>query len=81
MERDRTRARTYDEMVDALTTEGLPALQEQLSWLTSADWERSTLLQPPEPDKAAVDVLQSAAHFDVVHGPDHGPGGLEPVVA
>jgi hypothetical protein len=42
-----TRARTYEEMVDALAEEGLPALQAKLSDLTSEDWERPTLLQPP----------------------------------
>ena len=30
-----TRARTYDEMVNALAEEGLPALQAKLSDLTS----------------------------------------------
>ena len=43
-----TRARSYQEMVDALTEEGLPTLQHQLSDLTPQDWERPTLLQPPE---------------------------------
>jgi hypothetical protein len=44
-----TRARSYEEMVDALAAEGLPALQGKLSELTPQDWERPTLLQPPEP--------------------------------
>ena len=45
-----TRARSYDEMVDALAEEGLPALQAKLSDLTPEDWQRPTLLQPPEPE-------------------------------
>jgi hypothetical protein len=45
-----TRARTYEEMVDALAEEGLPALQDRLSGLTPTDWERPTLLQPPGPN-------------------------------
>jgi hypothetical protein len=44
-----TRARSYDEMVEALAEEGLPALQDKLSELTPEDWKRPTLLQPPEP--------------------------------
>ena len=44
-----TRARSHDEMVDALAEEGLPALQNTLAGLTAEDWERSTLLQPPDP--------------------------------
>jgi hypothetical protein len=32
-----TRARSYDEMVDALAKEGLPALQDTLSGLTPQD--------------------------------------------
>jgi hypothetical protein len=46
-----TRARSYQEMVDALAEEGLPALQNTLSGLAPEDWERPTLLQPPDPDK------------------------------
>ena len=79
-----TRARTYDEMVDALTTEGLPALQDQLSGLSPADWERSTLLRPPEPGKPPWTVLQLAAHFDVFMGLTMGlvaePMQAQPVV-
>jgi uncharacterized protein (TIGR03083 family) len=60
-----TRARSYDEMVEALAEEGLPALQEALSGLTPQDWQRPTLLQPPEPGKPPWTVLQLAAHFDV----------------
>jgi uncharacterized protein (TIGR03083 family) len=62
-----TRARSYDEMVDA-RAEGLPALQDKLSGLTPEDWQRPTLLQPPEPGKPPWTVLQLAAHFDVFMG-------------
>ena len=44
-----TRARSYHEMVDALATEGLPALQDTLAGLGLEDWQRPTLLQPPDP--------------------------------
>jgi hypothetical protein len=63
-----TRARTYDEMVDALAAEGLPALQDKLATLAPTDWERPTLLQPPDADKPPWTVLQLAAHFDVFMG-------------
>jgi uncharacterized protein (TIGR03083 family) len=63
-----TRARSYDEMVQALAEEGLPALQDTLSGLEPEDWERPTLLQPPEPGKPPWTVLQLAAHFDVFMG-------------
>jgi uncharacterized protein (TIGR03083 family) len=63
-----TRARSYQEMVDALAEEGLPALQDKLSGLKPEDWQRSTLLQPPEPGKPPWTVLQLAAHFDVFMG-------------
>src|SRR4029453_9776421 len=63
-----TRARTYDEMVDALAAEGLPQLQDTLASLTAADWERPTLLQPPEAGRPPWTVLQLAAHFDVFMG-------------
>jgi uncharacterized protein (TIGR03083 family) len=63
-----TRARSYDEMVDALAEEGLPALQDTLSGLTPEDWQRPTLLQPPEPGTPPWTVLQLAAHFDVFMG-------------
>jgi uncharacterized protein (TIGR03083 family) len=63
-----TRARSYDEMVDALAEEGLPALQGALSGLAPQDWERPTLLQPPEPGTPPWTVLQLAAHFDVFMG-------------
>jgi Mycothiol maleylpyruvate isomerase N-terminal domain len=63
-----TRARSYDEMVDALAAEGLPMLQDTLSGLTPEDWQRSTLLRPPEPGKPPWTVLQLAAHFDVFMG-------------
>jgi len=55
-------------MVQALAEEGLPALQDTLSGLTPQDWERPTLLQPPEPGKPPWTVLQLAAHFDVFMG-------------
>jgi uncharacterized protein (TIGR03083 family) len=63
-----TRARSYDEMVKALATEGLPALHDQLAELTPADFERPTLLRPPEADKPPWTVLELAAHFDVFMG-------------
>jgi uncharacterized protein (TIGR03083 family) len=62
-----TRARSYEEMVDALA-EGLPQLQDKLSGLTPTDWERPTLLQPPDPEQPPWTVLQLAAHFDVFMG-------------
>jgi uncharacterized protein (TIGR03083 family) len=62
-----TRARSYEEMVDALA-EGLPALQDTLYGLTPADWQRPTLLQPPDPEQPPWNVLQLAAHFDVFMG-------------
>ena len=55
-----TRARSYDEMVDALA-EGLPQLQDTLSGLTPEDWQRPTLLRPPESGKPPWTVLQLAA--------------------
>ena len=79
-----TRARSYDEMVDALAEEGLPALQDALSGLTPEDWERSTRLQPPEPGKPPWTVLELAAHFDVFMGLTMGlvaePMSAQPVV-
>jgi uncharacterized protein (TIGR03083 family) len=79
-----TRARAYEEMVDALAEEGLPALQAKLSDLTPQDWERPTLLQPPEADKPPWTVLQLAAHFDVFMGLTMGlvaePMSAQPVV-
>jgi uncharacterized protein (TIGR03083 family) len=79
-----TRARSYDEMVDALAQEGLPALQDTLSGLAPADWERPTLLQPPEPERPPWTVLQLAAHFDVFMGLTLGlvaePMSAQPVV-
>ena len=62
-----TRARSYDEMVDALA-EGLPQLQDTLSGLTPEDWQRPTLLRPPESGKPPWTVLQLAAPFDLVMG-------------
>ena len=62
-----TRARSYEEMVDALA-EGLPMLQDTLSGLTPEDWQRPTLLRPPEPGTPPWTVLQLAAHFDVFMG-------------
>jgi uncharacterized protein (TIGR03083 family) len=79
-----TRARSYDEMVNALAEEGLPALQDTLSGLTPDDWERPTLLQPPDPDQPPWTVLQLAAHFDVFMGLTMGlvaePQEAQPVV-
>jgi hypothetical protein len=74
-----TRARSYQEMVDALAEEGLPALQDTLSGLKPEDWQRSTLLQPPEPGKPPWTVLQLAAQLRRLHGPDHEPGRRAPV--
>ena len=62
-----TRARSYEEMVDALA-EGLPMLRDTLSGLTPEDWQRPTLLRPPEPGKPPWTVLQLTAHFDVFMG-------------
>ena len=56
-----TRARSYHEMVDALAEEGLPALQDTLAGLGPEDWQRSTLLRPPAPDKPPWTVLQLAS--------------------
>jgi Mycothiol maleylpyruvate isomerase N-terminal domain len=63
-----TRARSYQEMVEALAEEGLPALQDTLAELAPEDWQRPTLLRPPEPDKPPWTVLQLAAHYDVFMG-------------
>ena len=63
-----TRARSYDEMVDALAAEGLPALQDSLAGLAPQDWERPTMLQPPQAERPPWTVLQLAAHFDVFMG-------------
>ena len=63
-----TRARSYDEMVKALATEGLPALQDTLAGLTPDDWQRPTLLRPPEPGRPPWTVLELAAHLDVFMG-------------
>ena len=79
-----TSARSYDEMVDALAAEGLPALQDKLASLTPEDWERPTLLQPPDPQQPPWTVLQLAAHFDVFMGLTLGlvaqPMSAQPVV-
>jgi uncharacterized protein (TIGR03083 family) len=79
-----TRARSYDEMVDALVTEGLPALQDTLTGLAPEDWPRPTLLQPPDPQQPPWTVLQLAAHFDVFMGLTMGlvaePMSAQPVV-
>ena len=79
-----TRARSYDEMVDALAVEGLPALQDRLATLRPTDWERPTLLQPPDPARPPWTVLELAAHFDVFMGLTLGlvaePMAAQPVV-
>ncbi len=79
-----TRARSYDEMVDALATEGLPALQDALVGLAPEDWQRPTLLQPPDPQQPPWTLLQLAAHFDVFMGLTMGlvaePTSAQPVV-
>ncbi len=79
-----TRARAYEEMVEALAEEGLPALQDTLAGLAPADWERPTLLRPPEQGKPPWTVLQLAAHFDVFMGLTMGlvaePMEAQPVV-
>ena len=79
-----TRARSYDEMVDALAEEGLPALQDKLAGLAPTDWDRPTLLRPPEVDKPPWTVLELAAHFDVFMGLTMGlvaePMSAQPVV-
>jgi hypothetical protein len=62
-----TRARSYQEMVDALA-EGLPLLQDTLAGLTAEDWQRPTYLRPPESGKPPWTILQLAAHFDVFMG-------------
>jgi uncharacterized protein (TIGR03083 family) len=78
-----TRARSYQEMVDALA-EGLPLLQDTLAGLTPADWQRPTLLRPPEPGKPPWTILELAAHFDVFMGLTMGlvaePTSAQPVV-
>jgi uncharacterized protein (TIGR03083 family) len=78
-----TRARSYDEMVDALA-EGLPMLQDTLAGLAPEDWQRPTLLQPPDPQQPPWTVLQLAAHFDVFMGLTMGlvgePMSAQPVV-
>jgi len=79
-----TRARSYDEMVEALATEGLPVLQDTLTGLAPEDWPRATLLQPPDPQQPPWTVLQLAAHFDVFMGLTMGlvaePMSAQPVV-
>jgi len=78
-----TRTRSYDEMVDALA-EGLPMLQDTLAGLVAEDWQRPTLLQPPDPQQPPWTVLQLAAHFDVFMGLTMGlvaePTSAQPVV-
>jgi len=69
-----TRARSYQEMVDALA-EGLPMLQDTLSGLTPEDWQRTTFLRPPEPGKPPWTVLQTGGPLRRLHGPDHAAGG------
>lgn len=59
--------RTYNEMVEALA-EGLHVVEDTLADLSEADWERPTLLQPPDPEARPWDVLTLALHFDVFLG-------------
>ncbi len=59
--------RTYDEMVEALA-EGLRVVEDTLADLSEADWERPTLLQPPDPEAPPWDVLTLALHFDAFLG-------------
>ena len=70
-----TRARSYGEMVSALATEGLPALQDGLAGLASEDWERPTLLRTTRRRTAALDGPAAGRPLRRLHGPDHGPGG------
>jgi hypothetical protein len=71
------RARSYEEMVEALAEEGLPALQGKLSELTPEDWERPTLLQPPEPGKPPWTVLQEVGRSSSL--PTHAPADRGPL--
>ena len=48
--------RSYEEMVEALA-EGLQAVEDTLSGLSGPDWERPTLLRPPDPEAPPWDVL------------------------
>src|SRR5829696_4344818 len=79
-----TRARSYQEMVHALAEEGLPQLQDTLAGLAPEDWQRPTLLRPPEPGRPPWTVLQLAAHFEVFMGLTLGlvaePLSAQPVV-
>jgi uncharacterized protein (TIGR03083 family) len=79
-----TRAHSYNEMVDVLASEGLPALQDSLTGLAPEDWQRPTLLQPPDSQQPPWTVLQLAAHFDVFMGLTMGlvaePMSAQPVV-
>jgi hypothetical protein len=59
-----TRARSYEEMVDALA-EGLPMLQDTLSGLTPEDWPQPTLLRPPEPQSAQPVVDRASFYISV----------------
>jgi uncharacterized protein (TIGR03083 family) len=62
-----TWARSYEEMVDALT-ETLEILEDKLGSLGETDWSRPTRLQPPTPDNPPWNVLQLAAHMDFFMG-------------
>jgi hypothetical protein len=78
-----TRARSYEEMVDALA-EGLQALEDKLSGLSEEDSQRPTLLRPADPEAQPWTVLQLAAHFDVFMGLTMGlvgePQSVQPVL-
>ena len=55
------RARSYHEMVEALAEEGLPALRDTLAGLAPEEWQRHTLLRPPDPEQPPWTVLQLAS--------------------
>ena len=43
-------------------------LRDMLAGRALEDWQRPTLLQPPDPQQPSWTVLQLAAHFDVFMG-------------
>jgi hypothetical protein len=62
-----TQEHSYEEMIDALA-EGLQAVENLLAGLSEADWERPTLLRPPDAEAPPWNVLTLALHFDVFLG-------------